>query len=363
MFNSLIINISPEIGIVFSLTLFISFTVKALLYKTLLQFLYGLVSILSSAFWIIAIPGMLNVFLSFVAGGGNWPFVICYALIFFFLMVFFFAFHIGLQLKDWKNNINLMTVELMACGMIPAALGRCDPGHLIWNGLMMIIIIAAFLHNNIKFSRLFSIAVIIFILNCLPFSIRAIVIPNYTAAIKSVIKENNLVRKYVHTDSGKVFVSAAAKIFDMSEEKIFSKFSESTEPKEIPEILQNISDISMPLGGDGILYIYLGDLKKYHYLPNYTVGNVKEINRTLNALINEKPMYLLLPWGWQNYTNPSNPKSVTAVINILFIASFSAEPVCNSNEIYRETINYIKEAYEFVGEVQYSGIMYLYKLK
>lgn len=363
LFVSIVVNISPEIGIAFSITLFVSFTVKALVHRNILQFAYGITSLLSSAIWFIVIPGMLDAFSSFASGGLNWPFIICYSLIFFFGTVFIFAFHIGRQLKDFKNNIDLMTIELMAAALIPAALGRCDPGHLLWDGLMLIIITAALLCRNVKHSRLFAVAVIIFILNLVPFVIRFIVIPNYSwaakSAIKTVIQNNDAIKKIIFTDSGKAFVSSAAKIFGISEDKVFSKLS--GEQTEAPKILQDISDVSMPFGGGNALYIYLTDNNKYHYLPyKGTQGSYQAINQNLNALIQEKPKYILLYDNWDKSANASDPASF---INILFMTYYSRSRIYNSNEILRATIDYIKEAYEYVDEVEYFGIISLYKLR
>ena len=155
---SFIINISPEIGIAFSFSLIVANLVKFCLNsldnsqvdkgkKSLSNVWYLLISLSVMIVCFIGTPNLLIQLRSFLSGGANWPFLLSFVHVFFFSIVFLLAFNIGKQVSCIRQNVNLLTLELLACSMIPGALGRGDHIHLIFNGLFIFMIAASFIRR------------------------------------------------------------------------------------------------------------------------------------------------------------------------------------------------------------------------
>lgn len=360
--NSLVVNISPEVGMVFSVTLFISYAVKYFLTKNKIHLLYSVTSLISCIIWFWLIDGMLSYLSSLVYGGLNWPFVFCYSLVLFFVSVFCMAVNIGSQLRDIRDNMNILTFELMACGMIYGALGRCDPGHIIWDGLMIFVIVAAILNNSKKLRKIYSIAMIIFCIHLIPTTI----IYHLPGCI-SVAMDNPVIGKVLYSDFGQRAIITGAKmvgadkIFGITEERVRFRFKKGIGTGKVPEILKDISDVAMPFGGHSSISAYFIENEKYHF-PKIggVITSVETIRTNLEALKTEKPKYLLLPRYWDVVENYSSTES----INFLFVTKYPVKQKYHSSNVYKQdTIDYIKDAYEFVCEVNYSRAMLLYRLK
>ena len=343
--SCVVLNISPDIGIIYGITLFLSYSVFAL-FNVRQYMLYAIISllILISMLWLGFIIGMFTEVKAFLSGSMNWPFVFSFPMLFFLIQIFILAYHVGIQLRDIQNNFTLLSLELMACGMIVCALGRCDPGHLFWNGIFLTIIFA---YYGIKYiSKKYVIfSILLFPMLTFPYSIIQIgKIYSYALMTHPVIAN------VFQTQTGKNLIFSMAKIAGVNEEKVRNRIQNPN--WLIADELQNIKDVALPLSMiSSNLYAYLVNSGKIHYLPYMDTsfyGSKSVIDRQLQCLIDEKPKYLIVFKEWEKSAKNVNYKEQ---IKSLFMAPYNFKVVNNGNLLYKDTVKYIQQNYDVIADI------------
>lgn len=345
-------NLSPEIGIVYGVTLIISYLVFAFIEERKYM-LYSILSllILITQLYLGFMVGMFSGIGAFLSGSLNWPFVFSLPLVFFFTEVFVLAYQMGKQLRSIKENFVLLSLELMSCGMLLGALGRCDPGHLFWNGLFLLLVFIYF-HSKV------SVVIAIVILFHLAFPHTIV---TYGKMYGLSFLTNPYVSSFFHSELGKGIVMKMAQLTGSNMEKVKIKLENSN--WEISEELQKINDVALPLSLiSSNLYSYLVNTGKIHYLPymdTHYYGSETAINKQFETFVKSSPQYILLPKNWEKMSDSVDYESD---IKLLFSVPFyRVRALNNGNILYQPVINYIKDNYKYLYEINSS--YYVFKRK
>jgi len=140
-------GISVEYGTVFILATSIYYAGRFLIDRSVSSLRSLALVIISSLLVYLTFPGLFHTIQLYLMGAWRWPFVPSLVLVLFFLLVFTLAFAIGVSLRNIKENYFFLCFCLLCFGGLPAALGRCDPGHVLLNGMGIIVLAYAYLHS------------------------------------------------------------------------------------------------------------------------------------------------------------------------------------------------------------------------
>lgn len=344
LLSFLILLTSPEFGIAFICTLLVYLLFSLFFSKNWYYILPALLII--AVFWgvLMALPGYLHFLFVFTSGGMNWPFIPCLTLIAFFISIFVISFFIGMQLHQIKDNLFILSFELLVFSFIPAALGRCDPVHIIFNGMMVFVLSYVYI---IFFCQKFKkVDLVVLILVCsmiFPYQIR-MYIPAY---ITEIIKSHVDYMPHFVLNKLESSIYFSNKISELNENGIQNYSSDFAE-------IENISMLSVNNNG---IYVHLNKEKKFvdiYYRNLGLVGNRKSLERVLDDMKSKNIDYILLPPSWDDLDNPANYSAV----NLLFCTYYPFNQIHNGNELYAELLSYIGENYTFEKRI---GTDLLYK--
>lgn len=330
---------SPEIGIGLYFTLFTYLFVQFILNKNIFNFIKLFFLIIPLLIIIIILREMFQGLISFTLGGLNWPFVISFSLIFFFLSTFIISWVVGKKLHNIKDNISDLSIILLSFTYIPAALGRCDPGHVLFYGLFIFILAYISIRKYLKHLKIvWCLSSIILLFSMLPVQIK-VYIPLYGFTIaKNILSSDNKIPSW--------FILIGKLWGGDVEEKINNR--KIQREIDFKDYFANIDDITMPFVSNDDIYFYLNKEKKYNSLyfhnPSY-VGSKYAVDRNLMELERKGIKYILIPSYWNDINLPSD----YSIINILFFTYYPLKPSRNGNTIYNSFINFIHNNYHFVN--------------
>ena len=186
-FAAILLLISPEIAIAYSFAsvcvCLFSRTAKrshrsATIGVLLLAF--------SVVFWTAMKLHVLDTLLADGSGAISFPIVIAPHILIYFSAIFVCGCYILHRLRDRRIDDNTFGLIAFSVPMVAAALGRCDPSHVFWNGLAVFLASMFYLSNSKSAWRVYVIAFVVF----------SVLLPNlgegyrFGAAIKQVIAFN-----------------------------------------------------------------------------------------------------------------------------------------------------------------------------
>lgn len=144
----LIYGASPEYGIILSVVMLVMAAGSFLERRPLESAGIALLAVTTPLLFWLVWPGLFTSFGVYAQGGWRWPFVPSLGLTAFFAAMFLIAFAIGLRLRKARENVLYLTVCLAALGSVPAALGRCDPVHLMLNGCTILLLAFSYVSRS-----------------------------------------------------------------------------------------------------------------------------------------------------------------------------------------------------------------------
>jgi hypothetical protein len=338
--SMIILLISPELGLSFYFTIFVYIFIMAFLTKRKYYFLQ--IGVLASSLVLLVYlwPNMFKQITGFLSGGLNWPFVPSLFLLFFFLAVFVVSAGIGIQLKNIKTYLFSLSFVLLAFSLIPGALGRCDPGHVFFNGLFIFILAYSCLHKYLK-QKFFKIIGAIFIISLFsfyPYMVKEY-IPAYLGSMGKYLEKVDTVPSWIISMGNFLGI-------DVNEQL---RKRELRSINSLEKEFADIDNITM-LFADRNYYIPLNALKKYvplFYLNPNNVGSKYAVDRHLKEIEEKRPQYLLLPEKWNEVNYPSD----YGIINILFCTYYPLVPKKNGNSLYDPFVNYVFSEYGYVKNI------------
>jgi hypothetical protein len=338
----MVLLVSPELGTAFYFTFLVYIFITALITKLKIYFLQMGVLFFSFVLSVYLWPDMFKGVTGFFSGGLNWPFVPCLTLIFFFIAVFVVSAGAGIQLKNIKTNLFYLSFMLLAFALIPGALGRCDPGHIFFNGLFLFILAYSFLRTYLRqqFYKVIGVIFIISLFSIYPYMAKYY-IPAYMSSMGSHLEKLDAVPPWI--------ISAGNYLDIDVNEKLRQRRARSFNSLE--KNFENIDNITMPFVYGGEYYVPLNLLGKYtslYYLNPGFVGSKYAVDKQLSDIKEKKPQYLLLPDTWENITSPAD----YGVINVLFFSYYPAVQKRNGNILYDPFIDYISSEYSYVRSIE-----------
>jgi len=150
-FCAVLILLSPEMGVAFA---FAALCICALHRNVSLQTRAIIAGLLIATFALTFFTALkLRVLDAMLADGGgaiSFPIVPSPTILVYFAAVFVCACYLYRCLLDRSSDNNAMGLVLFSIPMVAAALGRCDPSHVFWNGLAAFLASLLFLSINRK---------------------------------------------------------------------------------------------------------------------------------------------------------------------------------------------------------------------
>ena len=347
----LVLALSPEVGLVYliamiSYCVFLYYVSRSRLYVAIL-----ILTLLFSFYFIGAHLPMFILMQSFGSGFYNFPFIPSFHLIVFFICIFLVAYYVGgafLQLERFVLEISFV---LLAFGLLPVCLGRCDPGHVVFNGFFIFYIAIVSLENKSRYTKN---------LFCVLLSFVVVIVFSWNIKVVDVLAPiyNNIDKIYVYR--GNLTKSIGNKI-----EKIYSLYSKKSSMSP-PTPTESCFDakVAMPIVtiGDRKLYFEAltnGKLQNLFFSFTTSLGT-SNVNKTVEELKEKKPVYILSRLEMDNYVKPVPYERYNFYIHSLFHSYFSLKPYRNGNIVNKPLVDYIMQNYEMVN---YNKSYIVYKIK
>ena len=362
-FTILALQTSTELGIVFCIALIVYNFFKYIYTKRII-YIFDIVFTLIVCIGVyLVMPNMFQQIFSFSGGGLNWPFVVSYILISFFLCVYGLSFYIGLQLCNIKDNLFDLSFELMIFGFIPACLGRCDPGHVTSNGLFIFILayvcVIRFI-NSIKTQKIINKLFFLVFFAIIPYSFYTGLFNYGSIAAKNIIyltsiKNGDIKIPELYIKIGdKVGINVYEKISHLNSYK-----QTDTNIDLYEEKLGKYNKIAMPFNASNSLYAWANRNKKavnLNFRSLEIVGNSAGFDINLQKMKDEKPDALILPKNWNDKCNPLD---YTLNIKLLFCAPYPISTKYNGSELYLPILKWINENYHETDNLDSNTIIYI----
>jgi len=149
--TAILLSISAETAIAFAFaSIWIcSFSNKAPAFKRGTAAAMLLVAF-AALFWTAKELHVLDTLLADGSGAISFPIVMAPHIVLFFVAIFVCVCYVYWRLRDRRIDDNTIALVGFSVLMIPAALGRCDPSHVFWNGLAIFLASMFYLSNHKK---------------------------------------------------------------------------------------------------------------------------------------------------------------------------------------------------------------------
>jgi hypothetical protein len=340
----LIYGISIEYGLAFSFTLTVYFIVLSFVSKKpRLLILLAVISCVP-VLYILAFQGLFSTVLLYLTGGWRWPFVPSVSLVLFFTSVFLLAFCVGNHLRDVSSNLLFLSLCLLSFACLPAALGRCDPVHVFYNGFFIMIFAYVYISRT-KFKR-------IPLAFCVVFIVAFGVLNNYSILkIYSSLYKSHTYDLIISAISEPIvdnYIGKTAEFLGKDKGLIQKKILDHTAKKteSYDDMFNDIDRVIMPYYFSDEFYRYFVSTNKmeFLYFKTYSIlTNETEVERAIREIDSHKKCYLVLPVGWDNINKPA---SQIESINLLFVSHYNGHFLRNSNVLLTPIVEYIKRNYK-----------------
>ena len=302
--------ISPEIGLVYLIALLIYCFLRFYALRDSAYISLATLSLILTICFMVIYQPMFSMLFSFSSGLLNFPFIPSWHLFLFFACVMLVAFILGCKLCNLSKNHFDITIIMMAFGLIPACLGRCDPGHVIYNGLFIFLIsILWAIHKKDGCKKIL-----------LPLGFFSALLLHSYAFLDIIVKY------------------------------VFEKDSTSVSEFTIPSFLPHDQKMAMPFNFNKQLIQTLEEesLLESLYIKRMDLsGDRKNVNITIDELKLKNPRYLLLYDGWEKIIMPNN---YSLVAKYLFLTYYPIIPRRNGNLVFKPLVDYIKQNYHLAKQ-------------
>ncbi len=310
--------------------------------------------ILLAAFYFIF--GGQSVFLtmkSFSSGTMNWVVIpslsICLYIISLTLIIFLFS----AKLFEGKKNA-LACFIVFNLLMIAPAFGRCDPGHILNNGLITFISAWALVaYLNKKYFTIYSALFFIVFVFAMNFSSLLSYKENLGIAI---------IKKFKDNPSAVKIITRIASSLDKEEAGQIDDFMQKEQSVTDTLALDQYPRVALPFYVDKDIYLYL--LKKGTYAPGFytdllNVGTEQQINEKLSILKNEDHIYMVIPEKYfdQARIYSISEKEEKEYISWLFLYPFTYQKITDSRNMLEPIYKYIIDNYDQVKVVKKGYIL------
>lgn len=357
VFTLLLLLVSPEIGVAFALGI-----------STYMLFFYSGVREKS---WILPYGSMLlaicfELFLAnkfqvfdtlkaFGSGGFNFPIIpVAPPILFFLSSLFLSAAYIFFTLSMKIFRTSTMCVLMVTLPELPAAFGRCDPGHLIFYGFGIVLVGLLYISNHSRIWRWYRAAfIIIFIVGGLIVSLWLNSAGMARSAIELIFSSQK--------QSGSVLEKTANHLLvwhfgeALADEKISKLKAESRGSVDNPRTPSQIQGIAeAPFGY--VATRSTTDVDWGYYFAELNVSEGKAVAEKVAELQAHPTRMLLLPDHYEKSCS-IDPMVERIEISFLFLYPYSAR-VVHPASIYGPICSYIDSNYLQIAPPQASTYGY-----
>ena len=306
------LSFSPEIGLIFFIVSLIN---RGFLFyvnrNKIYLFEVVLLLLLNTCFFVVFLP-MFTFVQSFGQGFMNFPFIPSFHLLVFFLSIFILAYYWGGQFRQIDKTVFEISFVLLSFGFIPVCLGRCDPGHVVYNGFYILSIVFIILSKIRLFNkiRVFLFGIIIVLV---------------------LMTSGYLIRIF-----GRFYLTAPFGCNPL--------YSHSS-----LDVLPEKGEIAMPIilnlnaCKDYFYLLSIGRAECLYYTRTSSIGS-PHILDTIEELKKKRPRYLLINRSWKDCV-----KSSLGSVNSLFFSYYSKSPVQNGNMVNKPFVDFILNNYKVVN--------------
>ena len=163
-FTAILLLLSPEMALAHTFAcafiLFPSLTTPHI--RTLFLYISSLL-LVAAELWIALKLHVLDTARAFSAGGNSFPISPAPHILLYFFAVLVCASYIVHKLSTHAVNDNTVAVIAFSVAMVPAALQRCDPTHVLWNGEGLFLVSLFYLSNNRRAMRWYATLLVVFL--------------------------------------------------------------------------------------------------------------------------------------------------------------------------------------------------------
>lgn len=271
---------------------------------------------------------------TFGAGGNNWPVIASPSMLFFLLCFLTTNTVLGCMLINTEFSFLPFAIITFSVILGLATFGRCDPGHVFYNGLWVFIFMWAFLfHYNVKYHRMYNIAYIMVFSLGMQMSGAILYRGMYSLLISRL---NNptvsaMKAKFMHFIGKKKLPVAAITSNELA-------------------LLKSFKRIALPFNVDKDIYLYLLNNKIYvpeYYLEFLDCFTQENIDRKLQDLKNEDHKFILIPKEVLSVRS-FNTKDEYKTITYLFLYPYNRQKLSESHNMYLPIYNYVQKNYKQV---------------
>jgi len=335
------ISISPEVGIVFAISLALYLLLSS---RKIVLGLY----LASLAALVLLMPADLALTLrSFGRGGMNWPVVPAPAILIYLLSLLGIGSAIlAGYLRERKDHL-LAAIVLTTILMMPGAIGRCDPGHVFYYGIGLFIVSFAYLaQNRVRLFRFYSISFLAIF--CLGMNISNFNKEELGKIVFRKIEPHYSQKELINLSS------QFSKITGLNSDYLAGKIESFYLNKKILDTgaLAKYRKIATPFFVDERIYNYL--LESDKYVPEYYHGltlviTKGQISRKLQELSSASHRIIMLRKTDLAVAGPAY--EAQGVISALFLYPYKRRVKRNTRELYSGIFDYIRENYYPIEEI------------
>lgn len=265
---------------------------------------------------------------AFSTGYFNFPFTFNILIIALISCVFIIAWNIGAMSKKILNNQQNIFFVLTSFSLLPACFGRCDPGHLLWNGLFVLPLAYIVIRDRFYIKKRLMVCA------CLLYFVPYFVLfKEFCQGVTIGIIKNNI-----------ECFSNKSNYFPQKVRSLIDKI-ENTKLNPYPMDLSAISSIAMPFHNFDLI-IQLTKDDKIADLYFFEIYSNNAINSRIKEMEAKQISYLLLPEGWNCHpTEMQMEESYHNILNGLLLAWYPFDIKYNGYKAIDPLISYINEHY------------------
>jgi hypothetical protein len=327
--TSALLLLSPEMAVAFAVGSVVYSGINTpLAKKREVVWLAALVCVLALIFATANALGVFSTMRAFSTGGNNFPIYVAPSIaIFFAAALYGFRYFVQGFQRSSREDVFLYWLAIAAV-LVPAALGRCDLGHILMYELGTFLSVALQLSSSRKarlWIRIFGAAYILLII--VP-ALRVEYVPLIATAA-------------AHADSGILHRYA---VVALGEDRVKSIQQDTITPEFGGLDETFLAPFSYMPNGSGAY-----DSPRIEYGYYYGLTNVltpAQIQIKLNELRNHPQTTLLLPRMWVSYC-VRTPDNSRALLSGLFGVPYIKEPV-HEMDLYMPLCNYMLTNYHYV---------------
>lgn len=342
-----VLTIAPEMGLIYFIAQSIYCALQIYVsqdksYIIILSLTFG-----STVLFLYALFPMFTYVMSFGSGYLNFPFIPSFHLIVFFLCIFVVAYCFGIKFREIDRNVLEISLMILAFGLIPVCLGRCDPGHVTYNGYFVIVFAFVVMLVTFKAARWFVAGItVVIVWMCFGYYLN---LYRYYYVVTPIYNNIEFINSH-KLDIEKILSNLGFSI-QSTDEKIVELYSRYKKcPPHYPTRVDAIigeREVAMPIGAGSKDYFYFlskGNLVDQYYTRSTSIGT-PNLNKTIVELDKKKPDLLLLPLCWEEICNPVSYETYQFQIKNIFFSYYPLCPSRNGNIVNKPLVDYIKENY------------------